>query len=1679
MKVSPTSISASLLSLLPVFTAAVHAETWTNLSGGTWNSTANWSPATIPNATDAVANFSTLNITTNATVNLDGARIVGSLLFGDTTASNNWTIATGTGGPLTLDVTTGSASVVVNNQQATITAVLAGADPISVTGAGILSLQGTNTFTGDLTVGSGMTLIAEQNNAALGTVAGKTTISSGAMLDVRHTSANGLNLGDELIEFSGTGVGGLGAIINNGTQSQINAIQRATMLGDATVGGTQRFDFRSSGTGDFVDMGGFTLTKTGAGQISLVNQTINNPGNIIVNSGILGFEGTTAYNVAGSITVNAGGSLGFWAQTGVVNRPVSMNGGALRELGSNATSTVASDIALNTQTTGGVAGYVTVDVPSNSTLLNLTGTTSGSVGLYKTSPGTLQLSGTTGFTGGILLETGALRIGSAASLGSNNVIMRSNSFIEATGAPLALTLGTGAGQIRWDNVNSEAGISAATAPSNISLNGGSLTWGQQYFVQDEQALLFGALGGNNTAILTDDLALGNATGLISGTQFREVRVNDNAAGNEGQFSGVLSGNAGILKTGAGNVVLNGANTFTGGVRVLEGGVLVTPTATVPGTRPIVADYNSVTPALIGGTGLSNSTLNLIAENSRRQLIGIGANTTANLDFSSSTGANLPNAYLASAGGAFTYSGTITPNNATYKLGGNTLIANSNALTVSSVLGGANNLEIQPVDVSAAGVTGTVGPNVLLTSANTLTGTTTMYGGRLRLDGANGALANGSGIVINGTGLPGNGAQNTYTGLRGGVLHLEVSNSTDRIGAQNVTLRGGTIVGHDTIGASTITIQNLILDNGYNTLARQPQGGSAAALDIMAITNITRNFGATVDFRSQYGVLGAAGDNGQFKITNLNGTPIANTNGIVGGWAIGGGGAVGQWFGNTALAYSRDFVTYDPTNGIAVMVPSLATTSASITTATSASNVLAAGSTNNTVLGNNTLTGNLTVNSLTLESPVDVKSFTLTVGSGGIIMRQNANFLQATVAGGKLTSGMASGELFLHTPDGASNPDVRITSLGIVDNGATPLQLIKSGASKLIIGGTANGNNNTFTGGIIVNEGNLQFDFRGGTGVLPTGAGNVITVRNGGTFSSGLAATTPVTLANSVVLDGGTLRNEASGGGTSSEVTWSGGVTLAGPNLTNTFDTAANNISLTGKITGSGGFTKIGNPTTTNELKLSNATNDYAGDTYLNGGTLRTLASGALPSTTNVIVNSGTLNIDAFNQTVSSLRGIQGTSVTGTADRTLTLNQNIDTTYAGGVSQIRLIKNGTGTLSLQGNADNGSGKVTVNAGTVVFAKDSTGAVHAVGASGNAVTINSGGTVRLGGTFTNTSTTGVSVLPPGVTPNYVDQIYNDVDVDLQGGTLDMGGKSESFDKLDGSAGGLITNNVAGTLSTVYTGSNGSGGTFSGSINDSSIGGGAVAYSKLGGGTQILTGTSDFSGATSVESGILRVNGTLSNSIVTVKTGATLQGTGIINQSVIVNGGGTLAPGASPGILTTGGLTTTGASNVNFEINGLSAGNTPTSYDRMVVNGNVDLGTTAIANLSIGAFAAPNPLTNFFFLIVNDGFDPITGQFSNLAEGASVTVNGQSYVATYTGNAEANQATGGNDFALIPEPSSMLMIVSVAGGLFMRRRRNSGAGICLGTNEHLPAIGFASIASSRGVLGCAQVLWNCTLP
>lgn len=156
----------------------------------------------------------------------------------------------------------------------------------------------------------------------------------------------------------------------------------------------------------------------------------------------------------------------------------------------------------------------------------------------------------------------------------------------------------------------------------------------------------------------------------------------------------------------------------------------------------------------------------------------------------------------------------------------------------------------------------------------------------------------------------------------------------------------------------------------------------------------------------------------------------------------------------------------------------------------------------------------------------------------------------------------------------------------------------------------------------------------------------------------------------------------------------------------------------------------------------------------------------------------------------------------------------------------------------------------------------------------------------------------------------------------------------------------------------------------------------------------------GATAAINGGLTSNGF--NLSVSSLSGGRIMGKGRVG-SVSLDAGSTIAPGASPGIISTGDLTFVSGSVYEFEIGGTTVG---TEYDQIDVTGTVDLGGGTLQVIQYNGFVPTAGQT--FTIINNDGNDAITGTFADLPEGASFTADGVTYRISYVGG-------DGNDVVL----------------------------------------------------------------
>lgn len=113
------------------------------------------------------------------------------------------------------------------------------------------------------------------------------------------------------------------------------------------------------------------------------------------------------------------------------------------------------------------------------------------------------------------------------------------------------------------------------------------------------------------------------------------------------------------------------------------------------------------------------------------------------------------------------------------------------------------------------------------------------------------------------------------------------------------------------------------------------------------------------------------------------------------------------------------------------------------------------------------------------------------------------------------------------------------------------------------------------------------------------------------------------------------------------------------------------------------------------------------------------------------------------------------------------------------------------------------------------------------------------------------------------------------------------------------------------------------------------GTGGLTKTGGGTLTLAGANAYTGATIISGGRLLVNGSIISDSTVMRYG-TLGGTGQVGR-VLVESGGTLAPGNSPGTLfASGSVVQEAGSNLAIEIDGTGHANGAGNYDRLVLTG-----------------------------------------------------------------------------------------------------------------------------------------------
>ncbi|OHT20322.1 Autotransporter-associated beta strand repeat protein [Sphingomonas haloaromaticamans] len=504
---------------------------------------------------DPTPNPNLITIAAGRTLGVDGTIIVAG-----TVGANNQRIAGGSltgsagGGVLGLQQNGGGnftiASSIVDN---------GGAIGFTKAGTGLATLTGANSYSGATTL-------------AGGTLAVNSIANGGVASAIGASGADSANL---VIESGTLRYTGASATSDRGFTLVNGGPSRGIEVSGAAA------DLRFNGQVASGDDAGFT--KTGAGTLTLGHAANNYVGVTTVNGGTL----------AASTLANGGIASSIGA-SGAESANLVLAGGTLNYIG----ATADTDRGFTLGAGGGGIG-----VADGGATLTMSGAVIGTAQFRKEGAGTLVLSGANSQSGGIAINGGTLRMGSAQALGhpGNAIAIATGARLELGGYDLSASILTGAGTVDLGGntltTTSGSGIFAGriTGTGGFTRGAGSYTQTMNGCANDYvgvtrlngmvsvdcladggQASGIGAsgagsanlvFGGGTLAYTGASVSIDRGFTLTGNGTFNVVN-----AGTTLEFRGVATGAGALVKSGAGTLLLSGVNTYNG-ITQIDAGVL--------------------------------------------------------------------------------------------------------------------------------------------------------------------------------------------------------------------------------------------------------------------------------------------------------------------------------------------------------------------------------------------------------------------------------------------------------------------------------------------------------------------------------------------------------------------------------------------------------------------------------------------------------------------------------------------------------------------------------------------------------------------------------------------------------------------------------------------------------------------------------------------------------------------------------------------------------------------------------------------------------------------------------------------------------------------------------------------------------------------------------------------------
>jgi len=1166
---------------------------------------------------------------------------------------------------------------------------------------------------------------------------------------------------------------------------------------------------------------GVPILEVNTGRLAIFTELIGSQGFRKTGNGTLNFNTNTLNmnNLSGNVSIEDGTVL-FQQAGNFGSGNLSFSGSnTLFQLRGNSSTTFAAnrDIQLSTGSNinfwnfetlssmvfdGPITGSGNLTFTNGNFTLNGVNTHSGST--------TLAGSGSSKTVNILLgsgsnLSNGTLNFTSQGSatidLGGNAQTIQ-NLVTESSNAGSSMTISNGSLSISGGGDISLGGRGGTFTLSVANLNS---------FTAGTASSNFTFQSGNTTGTTTNTLTLStNGTNTITGKTVLFGRTDSGGASTGAAYAAnvnlgaINSINADVFKVGSTNST--SALAFQAG---LSNPSLTLRAANGTGSVSdwIIGELTAETGGRsgLGTVDLQGGTLDALVGN---LTVGLNSNSTVNsVSWLKISAGNLSadTIRLANKSGSSTgaLSGTI------YQSGGNVSVdlmqfgqsgvGNSTITAIYDLTGGR--LEVGDIQVGGGNFTNTsnrtlsISGNATLTNFSgsnlTITGATSSGGGlmKININGNATLLASNGDIILS--------SNSSLTG----------SGSLTKNGSGNLTLSGTSSF----TGTTTINEGAIVLG------ANQTIGSIAGSGNIsLGIYTLTTNSASSTTFSGAVSGSGGLTKNGTGTLTltgelSYTGNTSINTGTVVIGSPsqLGGGSYSGNIINSGTLIYSG-------------------TSNQTLSGTISGTGVLTQNASSRmTLSGNNSYSGNTTINAGTVEigsaGRLGGGSYSGNIANSGTLIYSGTNnqTLSGIISGSGVLTQNASSRLTLSGNNSYSGNTtintgtVEIGSAGRLGGGSYSGNIANSGT--LIYSGT---NNQTLSGII------------SGTGVLTQNASSRLTLSGNNSYSGNTTINTGTVEIGSA----GRL-----GGGSYSGNIANSGHFILGSN---------SNQTLSGQISGNGAITKNGSG-----ILTLNGSNNYSGNTTFNAGTVIIGNATGLGASGNITFGGGSLQYGAgiITDISSRIKNSGSAILIDTNSNNVAFAGAVDSTNSGG-----LTKNGSGVLTLSGNSSY-TGTTSINTGTILI-----GHANGLGTTGN-ITFSGGGLQYESGITQDLSSriknSGSAILVDTNSNNVT--FASAVDSTNSGGFTKNGTGTLTLNATNAYTGtttintGALQIGAAGLLgSGNYSGNIVNSGSFIfGSNSNQTLGGaisGSGALTKNGSGVLTLTGSNNYSGNTTLNTG-----------------------------------------------------------------------------------------------------------------------------------------------------------------------------------------------------------------------------------